>query len=73
VEGHLASFIFKGEVVVKEFVGEKNVEANQAVIKKIGPRALGPIRGRLGDTYSYGEIRAVVSHFKYVNKTSFGS
>jgi hypothetical protein len=64
VEGHLASFIFTGEVDVKELVAEAKVAAILTVIKELGPAALGPIRGRLGDGYSFGEIRAVVNYHK---------
>jgi uncharacterized protein YpbB len=64
VEGHLASFIFTGEVDIKEIVAEAKVAAIIAVIKEIGPGALGPIKSRLGDEYSFGEIRAAVSYFK---------
>jgi hypothetical protein len=73
VEGHLASFIFTGEVDVKELVPEPRVNAILAVIKELGPGAVGPIRGRLGDAYSFGEIRAVINYFKHSNKGSFGS
>ena len=31
-------------------------------IKVLGGKALGPIRGRLGDGYSFGEIKAVLQH-----------
>jgi len=68
VEGHLASFIFTGEVDVKELVAEKKVEAILAVVRELGPGELGRIRGRLGEGYSFGEIRAVVNYFKYSNK-----
>jgi len=64
----LASFIFTGEVDVKELVADKKVDAIVAVIKEIGPGALGPIRGRLGDGYSFGEIKAVVNYLKSLEK-----
>jgi hypothetical protein len=68
VEGHLASFIFTGEVEVKELVPEHKIGPILAVIKEIGGGSLGPIRSRLGNEYSFGEIRAVVNYFKYTNK-----
>jgi hypothetical protein len=70
VEGHLASFIFTGEVEVKELVPEHKIGPILAVIKEIGGGALGPIRSRLGNDYSFGEIRAVVNYLKYTNKVS---
>ncbi|GGB22341.1 helix-turn-helix domain-containing protein [Puia dinghuensis] len=70
VEGHLASFIFTGEIDVKELVAEHKIALILAVIKELGGNALGPIRGRLGDGYSFGEIRAVLNYFKYTSKAS---
>jgi hypothetical protein len=64
IEGHLATFIFSGEVDVKELVEDKKVEAILSMVRELGAGALGPIKSRLGDGYSFAEIRAVVNHFK---------
>ena len=58
---------------VKELVPEAKVEVILGIIKEIGPNAMGPIKSRLGDGYSFGEIRAVVSYFKFTKKASLGS
>jgi hypothetical protein len=73
IESHLASFIFTGEVSVKELVDERKVEAILSVVRVLGTGSLGPIKSRLGDGYSFGEIRAVVNHFRYLGKASLGS
>ncbi|HVU93838.1 MAG TPA: helix-turn-helix domain-containing protein [Puia sp.] len=73
IESHLASFIFTGEVSVKELVDERKVEAILSVVRVLGTGSLGPIKSRLGDGYSFAEIRAVVNHFRYLSKTSLGS
>jgi hypothetical protein len=70
VESHLASFIFTGEIDVKELVPEHKIAPILAAIKEKGPAALGPIRGKLGDDYSFGEIRAVVNYYKHTSKAS---
>jgi hypothetical protein len=62
IEGHLASFIASGEVDVKELVAEHKIGPILDAVKVLGGAALGPIRGRLGDDYSFGEIRAVLSY-----------
>lgn len=62
IEGHLASFIDSGEVDVKELVPEHKIASILDAIKAVGATALGPIRGRLGDGYSFGEIKAVLQH-----------
>jgi len=73
IESHLASFIFTGEVSVKELVDERKVEAILSVVRVLGAGSLGPIKSRLGDGYSFAEIRAVVNYFRYLSKTSLGS
>jgi hypothetical protein len=62
IEGHLASFIGTGEVDIKELVPEHKIGPILDAIKAVGGIALGPIRGRLGDGYSFGEIKAVLQH-----------
>ena len=36
------------------------------VIREIGGTALGPLKSRLGDNYSFGEIRAALQYFKFI-------
>ncbi len=62
IEGHLASFIGTGEVDIKELVPEHKIGPILDAIKAVGATALGPIRSRLGDDYSFGEIKAVLQH-----------
>jgi lambda repressor-like predicted transcriptional regulator len=64
VESHLASFIATGEVAIGELVPKHKIEPIAAAVKALGGAALGPIRGRLGDEYTFGEIRAVLVHLK---------
>ena len=62
IEGHLASFILTGEVDIKELVAEHKIGPILDAIRTVGGTALGPIRGKLGDGYSFGEIKAVMQH-----------
>jgi hypothetical protein len=62
VEGHLASFIQTGEVDIKELVPEHKLAPILTVIREIGGSALGPMKNRLGNDYSFGEIRAVLQY-----------
>jgi ATP-dependent exoDNAse (exonuclease V) alpha subunit len=64
VESHLASFIATREIDIKELVPEHKLEPILAAIREVGGASLGPIRGRLGDGYTFGEIRAVMSYMK---------
>ncbi len=64
IEGHLASFIPTGEVDIKELVPEHKLIPILTVIREIGGASLGPMKSRLGDDYSYGEIKAVLQYSK---------
>lgn len=65
VESHLASFIPTGEIDIKELVPEHKMPRIVAAIKEIGGTALGPIKSRLGEDCSFGEIRSVMSYLRH--------
>lgn len=64
VESHLAAFILTGELEVTELVSENKLGPITAALKEIGGTALGPIKAKLGDRASFGEIRAVMNHLR---------
>jgi uncharacterized protein YpbB len=64
VESHLASFITSGEIDIRDLVPEHKMDRIAAVIKEIGGNTLGPFKSRLGDQYSFGEIRAMMSYLR---------
>jgi len=70
VESHLASFISTGEIDIKELVPEHKMEKITAAIREIGGSALGPIKSKLGDSCSFGEIRAVMSYLRYTKSVT---
>lgn len=70
IEGHLASFVLTGEVEVGELVPEHKIGPICNAIETVGGTALGPIRGRLGDGYTFGEIRAVMQHLAATRQPS---
>jgi len=70
VESHLASFIPTGEIDVKELVPEHKIAPILAAIRETGGSTLGPLKSRLGNDYSFGEIRAVLSHLKHTSAAS---
>jgi ATP-dependent DNA helicase RecQ len=60
VEGHLAEAIEAGEMVeLDRLVSAERRQAIEAAIAEVGPERLGPIMDRLGDGYTYGELRLV--------------
>ena len=62
VEGHLASFVATGEVDIRKLVSKEKIGPIMDAIKAVGGTSLGPIRGRLGDAYTFAEIRAVMNY-----------
>jgi len=64
VEGHLADFIELGELEVTTIVAAEKIPAIQDAIEKYGDERLAPLKEVLGEHYSYGEIKAVVSWIK---------
>ncbi len=66
IEGHLASFIPTGEIDIKELVPEHKLAPILTVIREIGGTALGPIKSRLGNDYSFGEIKAALHYFNQI-------
>ncbi|GAA4324188.1 DNA helicase RecQ [Mucilaginibacter gynuensis] len=61
VEGHLAFFVQTGEMNVSEIVVESKIPAIKDAIESYGQERLAPLKEVLGDDYSYGEIKAVIS------------
>jgi hypothetical protein len=59
IENHLASFIATGEMDLKELVPEGKIEPILAVIRESGDSLLSPLKEKLGEGFSYLEIKAV--------------
>ncbi len=61
IEGHLASFIFTGEVAVEEIVKEDKLKVIVGVLEEMGDMRTAVYKDRLGENYSYSEITAVMN------------
>ena len=64
IEGHLSFFIEQGELDVETVVKKEKIPAIQDAVEKYGDDKLSPLKEILGDDYSYGEIKAVISWMK---------
>jgi uncharacterized protein YpbB len=62
VIGHLAFYVSKGEIAVTDIISQTVVENILKVIDEVGKESIGLIKSKLGDEYSYGDIRLVLSH-----------
>lgn len=62
VESHLAMFIRTGEIDLHELVSEEKATVIMQTLDELGEiSGFSPVKEKLGDNYSYGEIRAVVN------------
>jgi hypothetical protein len=63
IEGHLASFIYTGDMELEELVSPQKSKAILSVIDDAG-LTFTAIKHRLPDEFSYGEIRAVMNWYR---------
>jgi len=68
VEGHLAQFVREGKLEITQLVAEERVAEVLKAIGAAGTESLGALKYRLGEEYSYSEIRAVLNHYYYQQK-----
>lgn len=62
IEGHLCGFILSGELGVNEMVSAPKIDAIKEVIKALDEiHSTTAIKEKLGDEFTYGEIRAVLN------------
>jgi hypothetical protein len=65
---HLAAFVRTGELRIHELVTEEKVDAILPVIRETGGVSLVPIKDKLGDGYSFSEIRAVYNYWQWLQE-----
>jgi hypothetical protein len=65
IESHLADFIKTGELEVYRVVNPQKVDAILKLMPTIESLSATPIKEKLGEDYSYGEIRAVINYYHY--------
>jgi hypothetical protein len=65
IEGHLAYFVLTGEIGIYELVSGEKIALIEPEIKNMIGKSLTPIKDKLGNQVSFGEIRLVMA---WVNK-----
>ena len=68
IEGHLSKFVGEGEIGVEELVSRHKVERILEAITETGLINAGPLREKLGQSYTFGEIKAVVHHHQRIKQ-----
>lgn len=71
IEVHLAFYVEQGKLSIGDVMDVSKIPAIKQCIEKSGAHnytslPLAPIKGELGEDYSYGEIRMVMAHLKNV-------
>ena len=66
IYGHIENLILAGENIdIEKFITKEKIKAISNAIFEIGEGALKPIKDRLGDDFSYGEIKLVRAKVNY--------
>ena len=69
IEEHLGHFIFTGEIAINEIVSkEKLAVITRAIEENKNSLAIAPVKQKLGDGYSYGEISAVMNYLRRMSE-----
>lgn len=70
IEGHLAFFVARGKLDIDRLLSPERQEVIDAKLNELGEESLGEIKRSLGDGYSYGEIKIMLAHRKYLSQKS---
>ena len=67
IEGHLAHFVSEGEIKIEELVSPEKVAIIEAALENYdATKGIVPIKEKLGNDFSFGEIRLVLAHVQRV-------
>jgi len=61
IEGHLAHYVSKGEINISELVSREKILLIEPIAKTHSEKSLTPIKEKLGNSVSFGEIKLVVA------------
>jgi ATP-dependent DNA helicase RecQ len=65
IEEHLGHFVFTGEIAINEIVSkDKLATITKAIEENKNSLAIAPVKQKLGEAYSYGEITAVMNYMR---------
>lgn len=73
VQTHLVFFIRSGELDIHELLSKQKVAVILEAINEIGKTVLTPIKEKLGEDYSYNEIRAVVNYWEWMEENGIST
>ncbi len=73
IEGHIALLIKSGDVAIQDCMEEAKISIILNAIRENKEPSMQPVKQKLGDSVSYGEIRAVINHLQFLEKQVISS
>ncbi len=70
IETHLAKFIWSGEIKMEELVSREKIVLIESAFKEFDGKSITPIKQKLGDDISFGEIRLVMAGLGIIQERS---
>ncbi len=64
IEGHIANYITTGDIDILKFISEEKLKNILEVSETVETEGLSPIKERLGNEYTYGDIRFAMAYKK---------
>ena len=65
IEGHLSHWVSQGEIDVNQFLGNDKLEKIIYVAEHLNTTKLNDIKAKLGDEFTYSDLRFAMSHYRY--------
>ena len=65
IEGHLSHFVKEGVIPVDRLISAEKLKNILAIIKAIDSISFSAIKDKLGNEYSYGEIKITLAHHAF--------
>jgi DNA-binding NarL/FixJ family response regulator len=65
IEGHIAQFVKSGDVDIVKLMSKERLSKIEAVFHELNTTTLSQVKEKLGEGYSYGEIRMVFNHLEF--------
>jgi len=66
IQGHLCSFIETGDLNINRLLSPERQSAIEGAMEQVPENFLSEVKNKLGESYSYGEIKWMVSHRKHL-------
>jgi hypothetical protein len=65
IEGHLAHYVEQGLIDIRELISNDKIEMMEPLVRDYDGGTINPIKEKLGDHISYGEIRLMIAWLSF--------